>query len=49
MLYDFRKDLDEDSKTFLKARDYIQEHGWCQGDFENDKGEVCMSGARGKL
>lgn len=49
MLYDPSKDLDEDQKVLLKARDYIQEHGWCQHQFENAKGEVCLAGAIRKV
>lgn len=30
----------------LAVRDYIAEHGWCQGDFLGDDGEsVCLLGA----
>ena len=44
MLYDRKKDLNEDGKIFLKAAGYIQEHGWCRGVLERD-GRVCMAGA----
>lgn len=33
------------AKTLLKAADYIEKHGWCQGKWRNDAGEVCAYGA----
>lgn len=29
----------------LKAADYIDEHGWCQGDSGDASGRVCLVGA----
>lgn len=39
----------EEVATALEnAADYIEVHGWCQGNFENDDGGVCMSSALGR-
>lgn len=32
-------------KDARAAADYIREHGWCQYDEINERGEVCMNGA----
>jgi hypothetical protein len=39
-------ELDTDiTKVLIKARDYLVEHGWCQGAMENRSGQVCIFGA----
>lgn len=27
------------------ALDLLREHGWCRGEWQNDKGELCLAGA----
>lgn len=45
MLYDKKWELDEVGKCLLDAREYIRKHGWCQGEFFDQKGQVCLAGA----
>lgn len=44
MLLDDRK-LDAVGRVLLKAADYMQKHGWCQGTMMNMSGNVCLVGA----
>ena len=50
MLYDKKWDkevkvVDEVGQALLKAADFIEEYGWCQGRVEESDGRVCMLGA----
>ncbi len=41
-------ELDAISRNLLRAVDYIQQHGWCQGEAFGPNGTVCMLGALDK-
>lgn len=46
MLYDPMKDYDEVGQVFIKAADYIDEHGHTKGTYgDNEGGSVCAIGA----
>jgi hypothetical protein len=50
MLYDKKWDkevkvVDEVGKMILKAADWLEEHGWCQGWMDDDRGRSCAMGA----
>lgn len=38
-----------ESEILDKAADYIDTHGWNQGDYENEDGGVCLAGAVWKV
>lgn len=37
--------LSKDRLAFLKAADYIEQHGWCQKVLQDMDGKVCLLGA----
>lgn len=37
--------LSKDRLAFLKAADYIEQHGWCQQVLQDMDGRVCLLGA----
>lgn len=39
------KQLSPEAKIFLRAADYVREHGWCQGLWVGENGSVCFVGA----
>ncbi len=51
MLYDKKwdKELEVQTEPWRKllndAADYIEEHGWCQGELRDEMGQVCILGA----
>lgn len=47
MLYDPKWQLNPIGKTLIAAADYIEEHGWCQGQVRDSFGRVCITGALG--
>jgi hypothetical protein len=38
-------EIDEAGKILLDAADYVERHGWCQNEFQNGFGSVCIMGA----
>ena len=40
-----RPELDDVSKSLLEMAEYIEEHGWCQNQVRDKKGQVCVAGA----
>jgi hypothetical protein len=34
-----------DKQMCKQVSNYIKEHGWCQGQYQADSGEVCLVGA----
>lgn len=42
---DLRRLISPTAATLLRAADYIEEHGWCQGESVKPDGSVCIYGA----
>ncbi len=47
MLYDPRWTADPISRTLRRAADMIERQGWCQGQWADKHGRVCIMGALG--
>lgn len=38
-------ELDEVGKVLMCAAEHIEKHGWCQREYTNHKGQVCLFGS----
>jgi hypothetical protein len=39
------REICEEAKLLLKSAEMIEDRGWCQGNFEDKQGRMCLMGA----